>query len=45
MRLILARVLYNFDPKLVDPGYDWINKQQVYGLWKKLPLNVYLYPA
>jgi len=44
MRLILARLLFNFDIELVDPAEDWLN-QPVYSIWDKPPLNVYLTPV
>jgi len=45
MRLILARVLWNFDFKLAPDSEDWVKKQQVFVLWEKGPLNVYLRPV
>lgn len=44
MRLILARVIYNFDMKLADDSKDWIGQQKIYMMWEKKPLNVYLTP-
>jgi len=44
MRLILAKVLFNFDMKLVNPEENWAD-QKVYTLWDKRPLNVYLTPV
>lgn len=44
MRTILARLLFNFDMELVDPEKDWMD-QNVFFLWRKLPLNVYLTPV
>ncbi|OIW22978.1 putative cytochrome P450 monooxygenase [Coniochaeta ligniaria NRRL 30616] len=43
MRLILAKVVYNFDMELADKDVDWL-QQKVYTLWSKPPLNVYLTP-
>lgn len=43
MRLILAKVLFNFDMELADKGVDWIT-QKAYLLWDKPPLEVYLTP-
>ncbi|CAI0650064.1 unnamed protein product [Colletotrichum noveboracense] len=45
MRIILARMLYNFDMKIADDSLDWVGKQKIYLLWEKGPLNVYLTPA
>ncbi|KAI3400197.1 hypothetical protein diail_4082 [Diaporthe ilicicola] len=44
MRIILARVLWNFDLKLADESKDWLSRQKIYLLWEKGPLNVYLTP-
>lgn len=43
MKLILARIIYNFDIQLVDEENDWM-KQDTYILWDKGPLPVYLTP-
>lgn len=45
MRLILARVLWNFDIKIADDSTDWAPKQKIYLLWEKGPLNAYLTPV
>ncbi|KAI9150878.1 Isotrichodermin C-15 hydroxylase [Paramyrothecium foliicola] len=43
MRLILARLLWNFEFELVDPkDKDWIYGQPMYGLWEKPPLKIRL---
>lgn len=39
MKLILARIIYNFDLTLVDQEADWVD-QDVYILWRKKPLDV-----
>ncbi|PSR85583.1 cytochrome P450 ClCP1 [Coniella lustricola] len=44
MRTIMARLIYNFDMELVDPTEDWMD-QNVFFLWTKPPLNVYLTPV
>lgn len=44
MRTILARLVYNFDLELIDKSEDWLD-QEVFFLWKKPPLNVYLTPV
>ncbi|CAG8975282.1 hypothetical protein HYALB_00008066 [Hymenoscyphus albidus] len=41
MRLILARVLWNFDLELMPESRDWDN-QKTYGLWEKKPMMVKL---
>lgn len=43
MRLILAKVLFNFDMELADKEVDWW-AQKAYLLWDKPPLEVYLTP-
>ncbi|KAH9238481.1 hypothetical protein K456DRAFT_1746559 [Colletotrichum gloeosporioides 23] len=43
MRVILARVIWNFDLKVADDSTNW-TEQKLYGLWKKGPLNVHLTP-
>jgi hypothetical protein len=40
MRLILAKVLFNFDLELVDKERDWIREQKVFTLWDKGALMV-----
>ncbi|KAI1494340.1 cytochrome P450 [Biscogniauxia mediterranea] len=45
MRLILARVLFNFDLRLADDSKDWLKDQKVYGVWDKPDLHVYLTPV
>ena len=43
MRLVLARILFDFDMRLVDEERDWLDHRS-YVLWSKPPLNVYLTP-
>ncbi|KAB8337298.1 hypothetical protein FH972_021599 [Carpinus fangiana] len=43
MRMILARVLFNFDLELLDSSFN-PEKQQVFVFWKKPALNVRLTP-
>ncbi|KAI0120633.1 isotrichodermin C-15 hydroxylase [Xylariales sp. AK1849] len=45
MRLILARIIYDFDMELLDDSQHWIEKQKAYPLWDRKPLNVYLTPV
>ncbi|KAK2021586.1 cytochrome P450 [Colletotrichum zoysiae] len=44
MRLILARILWNFDLRLADESRGWAERSQVYTLWEKGPLKVFLTP-
>ncbi|GAP88679.1 putative cytochrome p450 monooxygenase [Rosellinia necatrix] len=41
MRLIMAKVLFNFDLEL-DPSCDQWYNQRIYALWEKPPLQVHL---
>jgi hypothetical protein len=41
MKLILARVLFDFDLELTEESKDWAN-QKVYSFWQKPPLLVKL---
>lgn len=47
MRLILARIVFNFDMELVDvtENRDWMKKQLIYNFWEKGLLYVYLTPV
>ena len=45
MRLILAKVLYNFDLELVDKTKDWMKDQKVFTLWEKPSLMARLHRA
>jgi len=39
IKLILAKLIFNFDLELVDKNADWLD-QKVYTLWRKSPLMV-----
>ncbi|KAK1570070.1 cytochrome P450 [Colletotrichum navitas] len=43
MRVILARVIWNFDLQIAEDSRNWL-EQDLYGIWKKGPLNVRLIP-
>lgn len=45
MRLILARLVFDFDMKLAEDSKDWVKRQKSYTLWDRLPLNVYFTPV
>ena len=45
MRLILAKVLFNFDMELVNKERDWMGEQKVFALWEKPALEVRLRPV
>jgi len=42
MRLILARILYNFDLTLSEESQDWMKGQRMFSLWDKPDLWVHL---
>ncbi|KAF2760253.1 cytochrome P450 [Pseudovirgaria hyperparasitica] len=44
-RLILARMVFNFDMRIADESKDWNHAQKIYFLWHKGPLMVYLTPV
>jgi hypothetical protein len=44
MRLILARILYNFDMRLADKSKEWMKNQQTFSLRDKPKLWVHLIP-
>jgi cytochrome P450 len=45
MRLIVAKVLFNFDLELVDTTQDWLEGQKVFTLWQKPSLMVQVRPV
>ncbi|KAK4209464.1 cytochrome P450 [Rhypophila decipiens] len=45
LRLILARMLFEFDLALAEDSKNWIERQKAYVLWDRIPLNVYLTPV
>ncbi|KAL8335865.1 hypothetical protein RB598_009858 [Gaeumannomyces tritici] len=44
MRLVLAKLVFNFDMTAVEDTQGWMD-QKAYIMWAKKPLNVYLTPA
>ena len=38
IRIILAKVLWNFDLKLCEDSADWVSEQKIYIMWDKGPL-------
>jgi hypothetical protein len=43
--MILAFLLYDFDLVEVEPSSrDWIDRQKIFFLWEKLPLNIRIRP-
>ncbi|KAK8042505.1 cytochrome P450 [Apiospora phragmitis] len=45
MRLILAKIVFNFDLHLADDSKDWLDRQSVYFLWEKPALYMHLTPV
>lgn len=45
MRLILARIIFDFDMKMSPKSENWIARQKAYTLWDRVPLEVYLTPV
>ncbi|KAL3420413.1 cytochrome p450 [Phlyctema vagabunda] len=45
MRLILAKIIFNFDMKIADHSRNWLENQKIYALWDKPALDVYLTPV
>lgn len=45
MRLIIARLIFEFDMELADKSRDWLENARVYTIWSKQPLYVRLTPA
>lgn len=43
MRIIMARMIFNFDMELAQPERDWLD-QNCYLLWEKSGLMVRLQP-
>lgn len=44
MRLIMAKMLWNFDFELADPTDDWMSRNRGYSVWYKVPLMIKLTP-
>ncbi|KAF9873493.1 cytochrome P450 [Colletotrichum karsti] len=44
MRLILARLIWNFEIRATQDIGKWYDESEVYILWQKGPMNVYLIP-
>lgn len=44
MRLVMARLLWNFDVESVEGQDDWISQQRTFSVYSKGPLMVHLKP-
>lgn len=42
MRMVMARLLWNFDIELQDEKLDWVTHQRVYMVYEKGPLMIRL---
>ncbi|KAI0205168.1 cytochrome P450 [Astrocystis sublimbata] len=42
MRLILARIIFNFNMTIDDDSRNWMAGQKAYAVWEKPPLNIHL---
>ncbi|KAI1373215.1 cytochrome P450 ClCP1 [Hypoxylon crocopeplum] len=45
MRLILAKIIYNFDMSIDDGSRGWLENQKAGNLWHKPALNIYMKPV
>ncbi|EFQ25384.1 cytochrome P450 [Colletotrichum graminicola] len=45
MRIVMAKLLWNFDLELAEDSEEWMETQKIYTIWEKGPLNVYLQPV
>lgn len=45
MRMILARMIWNFDMVLQEDSQTWAEDERMYGVWSKGSLNVRLLPV
>ncbi|KAI1078406.1 cytochrome P450 ClCP1 [Whalleya microplaca] len=45
MRLILAKIIYNFDMTIREDSRDWLKNQKAYNLWNKPALNIFMTPV
>ena len=45
MRLILAKIVFNFDMRLDDESRDWYKNSKAFAVWLKPPLMVHLTPV
>lgn len=45
MRIILARIIFNFNLKLAPECKNWAEDQEMFMLWQKPALHVHLTPV
>ena len=42
IRLVLAKLIWNFDLELADNSDKWIDKAKSFLMWEKTPLPIHL---
>ncbi|TEA21029.1 Cytochrome P450 monooxygenase 1 [Colletotrichum sidae] len=45
MRMVLARLIFDFDMQLAQGNDGWIERQRAFGLWERIPLKIHLKPV
>lgn len=45
MRLILAKIVFNFDLALADQSKGWMEKSKSFAVWEKDDLMIHLTPV
>jgi hypothetical protein len=45
MRIILAKMLWNFDFSLAEPERNWAAEKKAYGAWEHRDLKIRLVPV
>ncbi|KAI1166340.1 cytochrome P450 [Nemania serpens] len=45
MRLVLAKLVFNFDLSLADDSREWLKDQKAFTVWDKPALNIHLKPV
>ncbi|KAI9155119.1 Cytochrome P450 monooxygenase 1 [Paramyrothecium foliicola] len=45
MRLILAKIVFNFDMRLANDSSEWMSSQKAFTLWDKPALNIHMIPV
>ncbi|KAK4186710.1 cytochrome P450 [Podospora australis] len=45
MRLVLARIIYDFDLALAERSKGWLENLKVYTIWQRVPLYIHLTPV
>lgn len=44
IRLVLARLVWNFDMEICDEDKNWVVEQRAYTVWEKPDLRMWLKP-